>query len=45
MVEGFAEVLGEEVGGEGGFEAFGDAGEGRVGILEGFKMSQVCYKH
>jgi hypothetical protein len=40
VVEGFAEVLGEEVGGE-GCEALLDAGEGSGGVLQGFYVADV----
>ncbi len=43
MVEGFAEVLGEEVGGE-GCEALLDAGEGSGGVLQGFYVADVGNK-
>ena len=42
-MEGFAEVLGEEVGGK-GCEALLDAGEGSGGVLQGFDVAHVGYE-
>ena len=42
MVDGFADVLGGEVGWEAGEEAVTDAEEGSAGIGEGLDVSLVC---
>ena len=41
MVEGFAEVLGDKVGGEGGVEAFANAGEAGPGLGQGLDVAGV----
>ena len=41
VVEGFAQVLGEEVGGEGGVEAFADAGQAGLSLGEGLDVTGV----
>ena len=41
MVETFAEVLAEEVAGDGGVEALGDAADGFQGVGEGFVVADV----
>ena len=42
MVEGVAEVLADEVGGEGGGEAVADTEEGGAGGEEGFVVAEVA---
>ena len=42
MIDGFADVLGGEVGREGGGEAFADAEEGSAGVGEGLDVALVC---
>ena len=42
MVDGFADVLGGEVGREAGCEAFADAEEGSAGVGEGLDVALVC---
>ena len=42
MVDGFADVLGGEVGWEAGGEAFTDAEEGGAGVGEGLDVALVC---
>lgn len=42
MVDGFADVLGGEVGREAGGEAFADAEEGSAGVGEGLDVALVC---
>ena len=44
VVEALAEVLGDQVGGEGGAKAVADAVEGGGGALEGFQMTGVGYQ-
>ena len=44
VVEGFADVLGGEVGWEAGGKAFADAEEGGMGIFEGLGVALVCYQ-
>ena len=41
MVEGFAEVLGQEVAGEVGVEALEETGGGLVGLGEGLGVAEV----
>ena len=41
VVDGFADVLGGEVGREAGGEAFSDAEEGSAGVGEGLDVAQV----
>ena len=42
VVDGFADVLGGEVGREAGGEAVADAEEGSAGVGEGLDMALVC---
>ena len=42
VVDGFADVLGGEVGREAGGEAFADAEEGSAGVGEGLDVALVC---
>lgn len=42
VVDGFADVLGGEVGREAGGEAFADAEEGGAGVGEGLDVALVC---
>ena len=42
MVDGFADVLGGEVGREAGGEAYADAEEGGAGVGEGLDVALVC---
>ena len=42
VVDGFADVLGSEVGWEAGGEAFADAEEGGAGVGEGLDVALVC---
>ena len=42
VVDGFADVLGGEVGREAGCEAVADAEEGSAGVGEGLDMALVC---
>ena len=42
VVDGFADVLGGEVGREAGGEAFADAEEGSAGVCEGLDVALVC---
>ena len=42
MVDGFADVLGGEVGREAGGEALADAEEGSAGVGEGLGVALVC---
>ena len=43
VVEGFAQVLGKKVGGEGGVQAFAYAGEACLGLGEGLDVAGVGY--
>ena len=42
VVDGFADVLGGEIGREAGGEAVADAEEGSAGVGEGLDMALVC---
>ena len=44
MVDGFADVLGSEVGREAAGESFADAEEGGAGVGEGLDVTLVCDK-
>ena len=44
MVDGFADVLSGEVGGEAEGESFLDAEEGSAGVGEGLDVALVCYQ-
>ena len=42
VVDGFAEVLGDEVGGKGGVESVGDGAKEACGFAEGVGVALVC---
>ena len=44
VVDGFADVLGGEIGREAGGEAVADAEEGSAGVREGLDVALVCYQ-
>ena len=44
MIDGFADILGGEVGREAGGEAFADAEKGSAGVREGLDMALVGYE-